>query len=209
MEQPTLADWFLWKKNKNIHTYWENLGGCLAKIKDFSLALQPNISSQSFLLSFILFPLGLSSETFFSEIFTALQTISMLWHHLLFCRLTTSIQLHLNWAQHSHWVFTGAEGGQMIIVCHFQAPFPFTICDKKFAGLGTIYHIQVVILYNIYILFLLIITTFCLSKIDLCSSFLLEVLMKIFIKSQIIIIRRIWGFLKKNYKGWKTSLIIF
>lgn len=189
---------FYGKKNKNIHIYWENLGGFLQKSKTFSLALQPNISSQSSLLSFILFPLGLSSETFFSEIFIAVKTISMLWHHLLFYRLTTSIHLHLNWTQHSHWVFTGAEGGQMIILCHFQAPFPFTIFDKKFAGLRKVCHIQVVILYNIYILFLLIITRFCTSKIDLCSSFSLEVLMKIFIKSQIIIIRHIWGFLKKT-----------
>ena len=92
----------------------------------------------------------------------------------------------------------------MIILCHFQAPLVFTVCDKKFAVLRTVYHIQAMILYNIYILFLLIVNTLCPSKKDLCSSFSLEFFMEVFIRSQITIIRHILGGSEKNLQQVKN-----
>lgn len=110
---------------------------------------------------------------------------------LLFCRLTTLIHSHLNWTQHSHWAFTrmgkdGKKTGKMNILCYFQAPNLLSICVKMFAVLRTVYPIQTIILYNIFIPPFLILTPVCPLKVDICLTLSLQFLLEMFIRYQFL-----------------------
>jgi len=93
----------------------------------------------------------------------------------------------------------------MIILCHFQAPLLFTICDKRFAVSRTVYRIHILIIY----VFLLIVISLCPSKKDLCSSFSLEFFMGIFVRSHIIVTTHILEFVKKFYQRMKNFSLTF
>lgn len=165
------------KKKKNM--YWENCGFFLQKSETFPLHFSP--TSLTKLPRSILYRIWWAFHQRHGNLISAFffcrnlcksadysHAMASATPHLLFCRQTPLIQSYLNWTQHSHWVFTGVKGGEKITSCHFQAPLLFIIWDEKFVGLRTVYHLQIMFLHNIYILFLLIVTTLCPSKKVLC-----------------------------------------